>query len=252
MDESNLHAWCIWLELGLAAVTVVATLMVDAPYGRYARKGWGPQIPAKVGWIVMESPAVLVFAAIYLQGDHRVELVPLCLLAMWQAHYINRTYIFPFRMRSEGKTMPAAVAGLAVVFNVLNAYINARWISHLGQYAPSWLLDPRFLVGLVLFVVGYRINREADRTLFALRQPGETGYKIPEGGLYRVISCPNYFGEIVMWIGFAVAAWSLAAVAFVAYSAANLGPRALANHRWYREKFPNYPSERRAIIPFVL
>jgi 3-oxo-5-alpha-steroid 4-dehydrogenase 1 len=26
----------------------------------------------------------------------------------------------------------------------------------------------------------------------------------------------------------------------------------LAHHRWYREKFEDYPSGRRALIPFVL
>jgi hypothetical protein len=55
-----------------------------------------------------------------------------------------------------------------------------------------------------------------------------------------------------MWTGFAIAAWSLPAVAFVIYTIANLAPRAVANHRWYHDKFPNYPAERRALIPFVL
>jgi 3-oxo-5-alpha-steroid 4-dehydrogenase 1 len=33
---------------------------------------------------------------------------------------------------------------------------------------------------------------------------------------------------------------------------ANLVPRAFQTHRWYREKFPDYPSERRVLIPFLL
>ena len=36
------------------------------------------------------------------------------------------------------------------------------------------------------------------------------------------------------------------------YTAANLAPRALAHHAWYRERFPGYPPRRRALIPFVL
>ena len=38
----------------------------------------------------------------------------------------------------------------------------------------------------------------------------------------------------------------------LALSAANLVPRALATHRWYRERFPDYPQDRKALIPFVL
>jgi 3-oxo-5-alpha-steroid 4-dehydrogenase 1 len=37
-----------------------------------------------------------------------------------------------------------------------------------------------------------------------------------------------------------------------AVSAAHLVPRALATHRWYRERFPDYPRERRALIPYLL
>ena len=88
--------------------------------------------------------------------------------------------------------------------------------------------------------------------LIQLRKPGETGYKLPRGGLYERVTCPNYLGELLEWVGFAIASWSLPGLAFAVYTAANLVPRALANRRWYRERFPDYPSERKALIPFLL
>lgn len=88
--------------------------------------------------------------------------------------------------------------------------------------------------------------------LAALRRPGETGYKIPRGWLYERISCPNYLGELVVWTGWAIATWSPAGAVFVAWTAANLLPRSLANHRWYRATFPDYPQRRRAVIPGLL
>lgn len=251
MDESQLHHLATLVQIGLAVVTVIALVFINAPYGRHVRRGWGLEIPAVVGWVVMEAPAVLLFGWIYLQGEHRFALVPLALLSLWQVHYIHRTFIFPFRMRSKGKRMPVLVAALAVVFNSLNAYINARWLSHFGSYDVSWFVDPRFVAGVVIFACGFWINYRSDRILFSLRKPGETGYKIPKGGLYRFVSCPNYLGEIVEWIGFAIACWSLPAVAFALYTIANVGPRAFANHRWYKEKFENYPAERKALIPFL-
>jgi len=33
---------------------------------------------------------------------------------------------------------------------------------------------------------------------------------------------------------------------------ANLVPRAMAHHRWYRETFKDYPEGRRALIPYLL
>jgi len=103
----------------------------------------------------------------------------------------------------------------------------------------------------VVFFIGLAINWWADEVLRNLRAPGESGYRIPKGGLYELISCPNYFGELLEWFGFALAAWSLPGLAFAVYTAANLVPRALAHHRWYREHFPGYPSSRRALIPGV-
>jgi 3-oxo-5-alpha-steroid 4-dehydrogenase 1 len=46
--------------------------------------------------------------------------------------------------------------------------------------------------------------------------------------------------------------WNLPALSFAVWTAANLIPRSLSHDRWYRERFPNYPRERKAVIPFVL
>jgi protein-S-isoprenylcysteine O-methyltransferase Ste14 len=252
MTELALHQWLTISVLGLAVITAGSLLFIDAPYGRHNRAGWGPQVPNALGWVIMEAPAVLLFAWIYARGQLRLDTVPLVLLGLWQLHYLHRTVIFPLRLRSRGKTMPLAIVGMGVVFNSLNAYINARWISHFGGYADSWLADPRFIAGVALFALGALINLSSDEILFRLRRPGETGYAIPRGGLYRWVSCPNYLGEIIEWIGWAVATWSLPGLAFAIYTAANVGPRALAHHRWYRRTFPDYPSERKALLPYLL
>jgi 3-oxo-5-alpha-steroid 4-dehydrogenase 1 len=244
------YAALLIAEFVLAALTAAGLKFIVAPYGRHTRGGWGPTIPARAGWVVMESPASLVFLAFYLTGEHRADLVPLVLLGMWQLHYVQRAFVYPFLMRGNNR-MPVAIAAMAFAFNVLNAYINAVWISQVGHYPTAWLTDPRFLGGLLLFLAGLAVNLRSDQILRNLRGPGETGYRIPQGGLYRWVSSPNYLGEIVEWLGWALAAWSPAGLAFAAYTMANLVPRALANHRWYRERFADYPAQRKAIIPYL-
>ena len=252
MSEADLHRWITWTELMLAGAAFVALLFVTAPYGRHRKPGWGPTIPNTAGWIVMESPAVVLFAVIYALGEHALEAVPLALAAMWMVHYVHRTFVYPLQIRTAGKRMPVVVAALAFGFNCLNAYVVGRWISHFGDYPTSWLWDPRFLAGTALFALGLGVNRRADRMLIRLRGPGETGYRIPRGWLYEYVACPNYLGEIVEWAGFALATWSVPGLEFAVFTAANVGPRALANLRWYRETFPEYPPDRRALVPFVL
>jgi protein-S-isoprenylcysteine O-methyltransferase Ste14 len=144
--------------------------------------------------------------------------------------------------------MPVAIVAFGLFFNTVNGYLNGRYIFTLSPgYANGWLIDPRFLAGVALFITGFIINRQADRTLRNLRQGGS--YRIPHGGLYRWISSPNYLGEIIIWSGWAVATWSLPGLAFVAWTAANLAPRARSNHAWYRQHFKDYPPERRALLP---
>jgi len=244
--------WAVIAELGFALVTALVLLFISAPYGRHARGGWGPVIPARVAWVVMESPASLWFLAVYFMGANRFELVPLVLLGCWQAHYGYRTFIFPFLIRVKGRKTPLLIVLMAIAFNLLNGTVNAMWISHLGSYEMTWLVDPRFWIGLGVFGAGMTLNHRADATLRALRKPGETGYKIPRGGMYRWVSCPNYLGEIIEWTGWAILTWSTAGLAFAVYTAANLVPRALTHHQWYRDTFEDYPEERRAIFPGLL
>jgi steroid 5-alpha reductase family enzyme len=174
-------------------------------------------------------------------------------LGLWTAHYVNRTFIYPLRNPGRAKPMPLSICGLAIFFNLVNAYLNGRSLTVFGpQYDWSWFVEPTTLLGLGLWALGVGINLQSDQILFGLRRPGETGYRIPQGGLYRFVSCPNYLGELIEWTGFALAVASPAAWTFVVWTAANLVPRAVAHHRWYREQFADYPAERKALVPFLL
>lgn len=249
MTEPDIYRLLVWMIFGLGGVTFVYLLRRPAPYGRhYPGAGWGPTIPTRAGWIGMESPAVFFFLFVYLQGSFRCSLVSMVFLATWQIHYVNRTLIYPFRTRS-GRRMPLVVAGSGFLFNVLNAYVNARFVSHFIEYGISWLYNPCFVIGMAVFVGGIILNLHSDNILLSLRKQGGAGYVVPDRGAFRYVSCPNYLGEILEWTGWAIATWSLGGLAFCVYTIANLAPRARSNHRWYLERFPNYPSNRRALIP---
>ena len=225
---------------------------VTAPYGRHLRGGWGPTLASRSGWFVVEAPAALIFAGGFAVGAHHEGVTAWVFLVMWEAHYVYRAFVYPFTLRDDDGRMPFSVMGMAVLFNIVNASLNSLWLFDFsGGYPSSWLSDPRFLVGLALFLAGMIVNRRADGALRRLRAAGEPGYRVPQGGLYRWVSSPNYLGEIVQWAGWALATWSLPGVAFAVWTAANLVPRAQANQLWYRRRFPDYPPERKALIPGV-
>jgi hypothetical protein len=256
VNGNTLYQWLLVAWFALAGATFILLFFIAAPYGRHARRGWGPTLSDKAGWVLMEAPSPLVFTAWYVAGRPGT-VTSLVFLAMWLVHYLYRAFIYPLWVRDSERRMPLSVVAMGFVFNLVNASLNGWYLFGLsGGYPSTWLGDPRFLVGLALFAAGLLVNRQADGILRDLRArdgprapDGPNEYKVPEGGFYRWVSSPNYFGEMVQWIGWAIATWSLPGLSFAVWTVANLAPRAWANHRWYLETLPGYPAERKALIP---
>lgn len=251
MGQDLFFRMILAVSLIVAVIVFPVLFFVAAPYGRYARRGWGPQLPNWLGWLLMESVSAVVMLVMFLMGDATRTVTNILFLLMWEAHYIHRAFIYPFSLRDRWKPMPVMVSLMGAVFNLCNAYLNGRYLFSLSgaRYSAEWLTKPQFILGAVLFIAGFIINRQADNILRGLRGKGELGYKIPKGGLYRYISCPNYFGEILEWVGWAIATWSLTGLAFAIWTFANLAPRARAHHKWYHNNFKEYPLERKALLP---
>jgi 3-oxo-5-alpha-steroid 4-dehydrogenase 1 len=240
-----------WVLLGL--LIFILLLFVTAPYGRYSRKDWGPTIPNRVGWVIMELPSLLVFILAFLLGPNGIQPVTWIFFALYVSHYANRSLVYPMRTRTTGKKMPLVVALMAVCFNLVNGYINGIYFSTFSRvYTWEWLVDARFIIGMVVFVFGVLLNWWSDQILLDLRKGGKKGYFIPRGGMFRWVSCPNFTGEILEWTGFAIMTWSPAALAFALWTFFNLVPRALDHHKWYRSTFPDYQAERKAILPHLI
>ena len=184
--------------------------------------------------------------------------------------------IYPFLIRGS-KRVPIATVLLAFLFCSVNGYLQCRYLTQFRVYDESWLADFRFLIGIVMFFFGFAVNNHSDHILRNLRKPGETGYKIPHGGMFEYVSGANFFGEILEWFGFAIANWSYPAFAFALCkfehenithhniirrdrfthryrisltinkqeqnthtqtgTAFNIGPRAIQHHAWYKNKF---------------
>ena len=240
----------VWMAFGVLLFPII--LKTPAPYGRYSRSGWGFTVPHHLGWLLMELPALVVFVYFFLAGPVEPSAVTWVFFSFWVLHYTNRTLIFPFRIKMREKRMPVLIAGMGFGFNIVNGFFNGYYFGSLAPHYPhNWLVDPRFLLGILLFLTGLGINWWADSILLGLRNSERRHYSVPQGGLFNTISCPNYLGEIVEWGGFALMVWSLPALSFFIWTVVNLVPRSLDHHRWYKKQFDDYPPQRRALIPFL-
>lgn len=252
MSEIEFYRWLITGWTILAGVIFVVLFFVTAPYGRFTRSGFGPRISQRLGWVLMETPSAVLMAAFFLLGNRHTNLPAMVFLVLWEVHYIQRALVYPFRLRGSGRQMTWLTVLLGVLFNVGNVYLNGRYLFTLAPVRDAaWLADPRFIFGLGLFAAGHMANKRADATLRGLRSTAGSGYAIPRGGLFERVSAANYLGELIEWTGWAVLTWSAGGAVFALWTAANLIPRAHSIHRWYRETFPEYPKQRKAIIPHL-
>ncbi len=216
------------------------------------RKGWGITLKAKLGWFLMEFPSFAIVIILFFIGNKKFNPAAIVFLIYWSVHYFHRTMVYPFMMKGGNKKFPVLILAFALIFNFINAYLNGRYLYFFSDpYPITWFIDARFIIGSILFITGMFINIQSDYILLKLRKQGDNNYIIPYSGFFRFVSSPNYFGEIIEWIGWAILTWSLSGLAFALFTIANLAPRAYSNHKWYKSKFSAYPKDRKALIPFI-
>jgi len=235
----------LWIIIALIIFPI--NLIYKAPYGKHSTKKWGKTIDNKTGWVLMEFPALITCPLIYYIVAEEISL-SIGFIFIWITHYFNRTIIYPLKIKTKGKKIPIAIVASAFFFNVINGILNGYFIATIPFESISFIC---ILIGFIIFIIGLYINISSDNTLIKLRT-NQKGYVIPKGGLFNYVSCPNFFGEIIEWLGFAIMTLNLGSISFLIWTICNLIPRSKAHHNWYKENFEKYPSKRKAVIPYLL
>ena len=248
---STVYNFSVILVLCLAVLVFILLFFISAPYGKFLRKGWGPSVRSKWAWMIMEAPSPLLMTILFLTSCQK-NMPQIIFICLWLFHYIHRTFIYPFTQSGSNKSYPVVLVCMAFIFNCFNGFINGYGVFHLLSYELSWFGSWQFAAGGMLFLTGFIINKTADEKLRKLRNGCREEYVLPEGWLFKYVSCPHYFGEIIEWGGWAIMTWSVPGFVFFIFTLANLLPRGITTHKWYQSKFIDYPSERKAVIPYIL
>jgi 3-oxo-5-alpha-steroid 4-dehydrogenase 1 len=308
-----------WFLYGFALIGPIA-FVYDAPFGRFATPDSVFSIDGIKSWIVMEVVSPLSFllttylhpfspAPLSLPSFSRSALgisPQFILTSLYLVHYLNRALIFPLRSPSRSSSH-LIVVSCAIAFNAPNGFLLAAFLTSTSTaaYLNGALSSLRFWAGIALWLAGFAGNVYHDEILHNIRRKAiakgkakelEDGkparqphYAIPHGGLYAIISFPNYLCEWIEWFGFALAASPTPNFAllpgaktllmtargahfteighllspfvesvsppwvFLLVEIITMVPRAIRGHRWYHKRFEeSYPRERRAIIPWLL
>ena len=253
----TLHTFYIFLGImtAVAVIVFICLYFVDAGYGKFYNRKWGPGIGNRIGWVLMEAPVFIAMLCLWYFSDRRDDIVRLAILVVFESHYLHRSFIFPLLIRGNGR-MPLSIILMGVIFNTLNALMQGGWLFYISpadRYGLSWLSDPRFIAGLTVFIAGMYVNIQSDSIIRHLRKPGDNAHYLPKGGMFRYVTSANYFGELLEWTGFAILTWSLSGLVFVIWTFANLAPRAARIYDRYKAEFASeFDATRlKRIIPFI-
>lgn len=243
----------LWAMAFMGLFVFVTLYFVDAGYGKFRSNKWGYSINNKLGWVLMECPALIPIA--YTIVALTPSALAILFMSLYALHYVYRSFIFPAVLKGNSK-MPLAITAMGATFNFTNSTLLCASVvafpkesyTDICSYAGNW----NFWLGIVLFFMGMYTHMKADHTIRNLRKPGDTNHYLPKGGLFDYVTSANYFGELLEWTGFAILLCNPAAWMFVWWTAANLVPRAHAINKKYRAEFGNEQvGKRKRVIPFM-
>ncbi|MCQ2331307.1 MAG: 3-oxo-5-alpha-steroid 4-dehydrogenase, partial [Paludibacteraceae bacterium] len=120
----------------VCVVIFISLYFVDAGYGKMRTEKWGPAINNKVGWFLMEAPVFVVMLYLWAVSDVKWQIPYVIFLLIFEFHYFQRSFIFPFLLKGNSK-MPVAIMFLSVLWNIINGYVQGYWLFHLApMYKP--------------------------------------------------------------------------------------------------------------------
>lgn len=252
MAHDTFNAFLVAMSL-IALFVFIALYFIKAGYGIFRTSSWGVSINNKLAWMLMEAPVFVVMTVLWWNSQRAFSITPLVFFLLFQLHYFQRSFIFPFLLKGKSR-MPLAIMLMGIVFNLLNGFMQGWWLFYLAPdtlYTPDWLLTPQFIIGLLLFFTGMAVNWHSDHIIRHLRRPGDTRHYLPSKGMYRYVTSANYLGEIIEWAGWAILTWSLSGLVFLWWTVANLVPRANAIWHRYKEEFGDEVGNRKRVFPFL-
>lgn len=266
----------LWSYEGLSCMMVILISLsswlqnifpIKVGYGKFSHKST-ILISASLAWFIYESPNLIFTVYFLIFNDFPMKIPNLALLSLFAIHYIHRDLLYPLKLRGLARKYPLDIASTAFMFCFFNGYYQLYSLKNLCIFGDDWIYYWNFWLGVLIFALGMFINIKSDRILLDLKRKKITAalkenkdqelenskqnYGIPDGFLFKYVTSANYLGEVIEWIGYGIAGWSLNGFIFAFTTFNILLSRALKNHEWYRTNFKEYPKERKAMIPFII
>jgi steroid 5-alpha reductase family enzyme len=188
--------------------------------------------------------AILILMAVYDQWQNPTAWVYLGLHSSYGLLWVLKSRIFPDREWEQ----PTGWGFGLLIWTGLTLYWIAPWLlAARGVQAPPWLLG--LCVSLYAFGVFFHFASDMQKHTALTLRPA-----LITDGLFALSRNPNYFGELLIYLGFGLLAMHWAPVAVIAlFIAVYWLPRMRKKDRSLARypDFATYKERTRLFIPFV-
>ncbi|KAF7858496.1 hypothetical protein EAF04_009096 [Stromatinia cepivora] len=223
-------------------------------------KDLGPQLGWRTVYIIEYLGPILIHLGfpllrpyIYSQPVGPLSNSQLLSMTLIILHFLKREYETIFIHRFSLSTMPASnifknCAHYWLLSGLYIAYFIYAPSSYTALSSPK--VDYLNIAGVALYLFGELSNLKTHLTLSNLRSPGGTERGIPQGYGFSMVTCPNYFFEMLAWIGMIFVTKSLSTVIFTIIGTAQMQQWAVKKEKQYRSDFgEKYKKKRNALFP---
>ena len=219
-------------------------------------KDLGPQISWRMVFFLEYLGPLLIHQfylihAVYM-AKRELTLIQVLGYAMVTFHFLKREYETVMVHRFSHSTMP-----LTNLFKNSAHYwiLSGFGIGHF-LYSPSFSTDshrtiPQIYTAVGVFIVSELANFRTHLILRDLRPAGSSARAIPRGFGFNLLSCPNYFFEMLAWCAFSFMTGLPSAWFFTIVASLQMWLWAVKKHKRYLKEFPDYPKNRKPMIPFI-
>jgi len=234
-------------------------------------KDLGPQISWKTVFLIEYAGPIFIHLLFYFfrhvfhkTAPYEPSTVQTLALTLVVLHFVKRELETLYVHRFSNATMPFTnlpkncfhywvLGGVFIAYFLYGPSTSRSALAKYSASSPFALLrDEKYLLACTaLWAVAELANFHTHLQLMWLRPKGSRIRKIPRGAAFELVSCPNYFFEIVGWTAFSLLTLSPAAIVFAGVGAAQMAAWAAKKHSTYRKEFPDYPRGRKRLIPFI-
>lgn len=171
-------------------------------------------------------------------------------ISLFIAHFLKRELESVFVHKFSHPTMP-----------LRNIFKNCIYYWSFAAFIGYILCNPAYTqpsqtqsnIGAALMIINEILNGLVHLQLSRMRSSdGDQTRKIPQGPLFSLVSCPNYFFEIMSWVSFSIGTNMLSSWLFTIAGFLQMAPWAQKKHRNYMKTDAKVAKTRKALLPFLL